>query len=368
MPDQPTLANPSSEKINQTRKKIFITIGIIIALVIIFLGIRWLTEWRYLVTTDDAYVQGDIAAIAPKVTGYIEDVGVFANQYVKKGDVIFRLDDGDYKIAYDQSVSKLETQSRTLARIDAQIKAAHTSLDEAKAQKDAATAIKINAELTLNRAKKLNLDNYVAQSQVDNAKSALDQAIANVTRADALIASAEANINVLKAQQYETASQTRMLELMRDKAQRDLDFTVIRAPFNGVIGNLLAKKGDFVINGQKLAALVPIHQLYIDANYKETQLDSIYGGESVRISVDGLNGETFEGKVISLAPASGAVFSLLPPQNATGNFTKVVQRVPVRIAIPDSALATGRIKAGMSVVVTIDTRTKPEGAKPLSQR
>jgi len=368
MRDHTTNPNPSPKNSNQKRKKIYTIIGIIIALILVFLGLRWLTEWRYLVTTDDAYVQGDIAAIAPKVSGYIEEVSVLANQPVTKGDVLFRLDDGDYKIAYNQAVSKLETQSRTLARIEAQIKAAHTSLDEASAQKDAATAVETNAKITLKRATELVRDRYVAQSQVDNAKSALDQAVANVTRADAQIASAEANISVLEAQLRETASQTRDLELMRDKALRDLNFTVIRAPFDGVVGNLSAKKGDFVTNGQRLAALVPLHQLYIDANYKETQLASIYGGESVRISVDGLNGETFEGKVLSLAPASGAVFSLLPPQNATGNFTKVVQRVPVRIAIPESALATGRIKAGMSVVVTIDTRTKPAGAKPLSQK
>lgn len=264
MRDHTTNPNPSPKNSNQKRKKIYTIIGIIIALILVFLGLRWLTEWRYLVTTDDAYVQGDIAAIAPKVSGYIEEVSVLANQPVTKGDVLFRLDDGDYKIAYNQAVSKLETQSRTLARIEAQIKAAHTSLDEASAQKDAATAVETNAKITLKRATELVRDRYVAQSQVDNAKSALDQAVANVTRADAQIASAEANISVLEAQLRETASQTRDLELMRDKAQRDLNFTVIRAPFDGVVGNLSAKKGDFVTNGQRLAALVPLHQLYID--------------------------------------------------------------------------------------------------------
>ncbi|CAM1656820.1 HlyD family secretion protein [Bartonella apihabitans] len=349
-------------------KKIAIVIAIIAAIVVLWLGFKWLTEWRFLVTTDDAYVQGDIASIAPKVNGYINDIPVETNHYVKKGDVLFRLDDGDYKIAYDEAEAKLQTQSRTLARIEAQIAASKTSLDEANAQKDAANAVAVNADITLKRAKELNVGSFVAKSAVDNAQSAYDQAVANVTRANAQIAAAAANITVLEAQHDEAVSETRSLELARDKARRDLDFTVLRAPFDGVLGNLAGKKGDYVVNGQRLAALVPVNALYIDANYKETQLPSIYGGEKVRISVDGLDGESFEGTVVSLSPASGAVFSLLPPQNATGNFTKIVQRVPVRISIPENILATGRIRAGMSVVVSVDMRTKPEGAKSLATK
>lgn len=350
------------------RKKLGTIAIIIIALVAAWLGYRWLTDWRFLVTTDDAYVQGDIATIAPKVNGYVKEIPVETNHPVKKGDILFQLDDGDYKIAYDQAEAKLATQNRTLERIEAQITASKTSLDEANAQKDAASAVAVNADITLKRAKQLNVDSFVAKSAVDNAQSSYDQAVANVTKAEAQIAAAQANINVLEAQKEETKSETRSLELARDKAKRDLDFTVLRAPFDGVIGNLAAKKGDYVINGQRLAALVPINALYIDANYKETQLPLIYGGEKVRISVDGLDGETFEGTVLSLSPASGAVFSLLPPQNATGNFTKIVQRVPVRISIPEDVLSTGRIRAGMSVIVSVDTRTKPEGATPLKQK
>ncbi len=349
-------------------KNIVIIVAVIVAIFALWLGYRWLTEWRFMVTTDDAYVQGDIASIAPKVNGYINDIAVETNHYVKKGDVLFCLDDGDYKIAFDEAEAKLATQNHTLARIEAQIAAAKTSLDEANAQKDAANAVLVNADITLKRAKELNVGSYVARSAVDNAQSAYDQAVANVTRANAQIAAAAANITVLEAQHDEAVSETRSLELARDKARRDLDFTVLRAPFDGVLGNLAGKKGDYVVNGQRLAALVPVNALYIDANYKETQLPSIYGGEKVRVSVDGLDDETFEGTVVSLSPASGAVFSLLPPQNATGNFTKIVQRVPVRISIPADVLATGRIRAGMSVVVSVDIRTKPEGAKPLANK
>lgn len=324
-----------------------------------WLTFRWATEWRFLIKTDDAYIQGDIAAIAPKVNGYIESVPVQANQAVRKNDILFRLDDGDYKIALLEAEAKLVTQKQTLDRIKSQIDASRTNLDEAEAEKAAATAVEVNANLTLNRATQLKKKQFAPQSGVDSAQSAHDQARANVTRAQAKIDLARANITVLEAQYSETESQTRILQLARDKAQRDFDFTVLRAPFDGVIGNLSAKLGDFVSAGQRLAALVPVQELYIDANYKETQLPYIYGGETAHISVDGLDNLIFEGKVLSLAPATGSVFSILPPQNATGNFTKIVQRIPVRISIPADILASGRIRAGMSVVVSVDTRTKP---------
>lgn len=356
------------KKTNPFQKKIKLFILCIIILVLGWCGVKWATEWRYMVTTDDAYVQGDIVAIAPKVSGYIEDIPVKVNQRVKKGDILFRLEAGDYEIAFNQSKAKLETQKETLKLIDAQIMAARTKLDEAEAEKTAMTAITINAEGILNRAKQLNANSYVAKSEVDNAQSAYDQAVANGMKAEAQIASAKADISVLQAQKSETESQTRSLELDRDKAKRDLDFTVLRAPFDGIFGNLSAKTGDLIIMGQRLAALVPVDELYIDANYKETQLQDIYGGETVYISIDGLTKNTFEGKVLSMSPASGAVFSILPPQNATGNFTKIVQRIPVRISIPAEALATGLIRAGMSVTVSIDTRTKPVGAKPLANK
>lgn len=128
---------------------------------------------------------------------------------------------------------------------------------------------------------------------------------------------------MLEAQRSETESQTKSLELTRDKAKRDLDSTIIRAPFDGIIGNLTAKTGDFVVNGQRLAALVPIQALYIEANYKETQLQNIHAGQTAYITLDAFKKEVFTGRVLSIAPATGAVFSLLPPQNATGNFTKL---------------------------------------------
>ncbi|PIT68874.1 HlyD family secretion protein [Bartonella tribocorum] len=351
----------STNNLDKTKqKKIIKALFIVFALFVLWFGYKWITHWRYMLSTEDAYVQGDIAAIAPKLNGYIEKIAIKANQVVKKDDVLFYLDNGDYQIALDQTEARLNTQKKTLLRIDAQITAAHSTLDDAKAQKAAASAIATNAQLTLKRVTELKENRYAPQSDVDDAKSAYEQAVANVNRADAQIAAARANIQVLEAQRNEIESQTKSLELSREKAQRDLDSTIIRAPFDGIVGNLTAKTGDFVVNGQRLAALVPIHALYIEANYKETQLQNIHAGQKAYISVDAFEKEVFIGTVLSISPATGAVFSLLPPQNATGNFTKIVQRIPVRISIPEEVLKTGHIRAGMSVSVEIDTRTQPQ--------
>lgn len=323
-------------------------------------GYDWWTVGRFMVSTDDAYVQGDIASIAPKVTGYIENIPVVANQHVKAGDVIFQLDAGDYQIALDDAEAKLNTQKQTLARIQAQIDASKASLQQAQADEQASQAVLKNAESTMVRIQKLHDTRFSAQSELDNAQSSLDQAKAKLAGSNAQIASANANIDVLNAQYKEAESTMRSLELARDKAARDLNFTILRAPFDGVVGNLSGKKGDLVSAGQKIAALVPVNALYIDANFKETQLGHIKTGETARIYVDAIDGPYIEGKVASVAPASGAVFSLLPPENATGNFTKIVQRVPVRITIPQEALDSGKIRAGLSVTVEVDTRTAPE--------
>ncbi|WP_336279622.1 HlyD family secretion protein [Bartonella sp. CB175] len=341
------------------RQKVINILLIILVIFALWFSYKWLTQWRYMVVTDDAYVQGDIAAISPKLSGYIEKISIQANQAVKKGDILFCLESGDYQIALNQTKARLDTQQKTLIRINAQIVAAHSALDDAQAQKAAASAIATNAQLTLQRTRELKADSYASQSNLDSAKSAYEQAIANVTRADAKIASAQANIHVLEAQRSEIESETKSLELMRDQAKRNLDSTILRAPFDGIIGNLTAKTGDFVANGQRLAALVPIHSLYIEANYKETQLQNIYSGQPAYISIDAFKKDVFEGTVLSVSPATGSVFSLLPPQNATGNFTKITQRIPVRISIPEDALKSGRIKAGMSVSVQIDTRKIP---------
>ncbi|TIL66983.1 HlyD family secretion protein [Mesorhizobium sp.] len=325
-------------------------------------GYDYWTDGRFMISTDDAYVQADMAFISPKISGYVDQVKVTENQQVKAGDPLLVVDNGDYKIAVAQAEAQIATLSNTLDRIDAQTEAARASLEQAQAQKTADEAAAANAARVQARAAQLLKTHVGTQAQLDDAQTAVEQANAALVGADAQIAAAEANIGVLQAQRAETASTLASLQLARDKAARDLSFTVLRAPYDGVVGNRSVEQGDLISPGQKLAVIVPMDKLYIVANFKETQLARLVPGEKVRISVDAIDGQDFEGTVSSLAPASGAVFSLLPPENATGNFTKVVQRVPVRIDVPADVLKTGKLRAGLSVVVAVDSRTAPSAS------
>ncbi len=325
-------------------------------------GYNYWTDGRFLITTDDAYVQADMSFVSPKISGYVDKVDVSENQQVKAGDPLLTIDDGDYRIAVAQAEAQIATLAKTLDRIDAQTKAAQASLQQAQAQKVADQAAADNAGRAQQRAAQLVKTHVGTQAQLDDAQTALDQANAALVGADAQIAAAQANIGVYEAQRAESASTLASLQLNRDKAARDLSFTVLKAPYDGVVGNRSVEQGDLVSPGQKLAVVVPMDKLYIVANFKETQLAKLVPGEKVRVSVDATDGHDFEGTVSSLAPASGAVFSLLPPENATGNFTKVVQRIPVRIEVPADVLKAGRLRAGLSVIVAVDSRTAPATA------
>lgn len=331
-------------------------------------GYQWWIDGRFMISTDDAYVEGDITNIAPKVTGYVAKVNVTANQHVKAGDTLVTLDNGDYRIAAEQAEAQIATQKLTLSRYDAQIVAARSSVAQAEAQKTALEATLRGSEISLKRQQDLASGKAGIRADLDNARTAYEQAKANLAGADSAIAAAEANISVVTAQRAEAESQIKSLELAKAKAERDLSFTVLKAPFDGVVGNLAVQDGDLVSPGQRLAALVPIENLYIEANFKETQVAGIKPGAKVRIEVDAIEGREIEGTVESISPASGSVFSLLPPENATGNFTKVIQRLPVRIALPKSALDAGHLRAGLSVVVEVDSRTGNANATHLAEK
>ncbi|MBB3317343.1 MULTISPECIES: HlyD family secretion protein [unclassified Rhizobium] len=356
-----TQAVPAEKK--KKRSLALPIIGLVLLAGAAWYGYDWWTTGRFMVSTDDAYIEGDIATISPKVTGYVAKVNVVANQKVKAGDVLATLDDGDYKLALDQAVASLETEKLSLQRIDAQIAGGQASLDQAEAQKTALEATVRGAQITQTRAAELQSKSVGTTANLDAANIALDQAKANLVGGDAAIASAHANVTLLQAQRREAEGTIRQLELSRDKAARDLSFTILKAPYEGVVGNRSVQEGDLVSPGQRLMALVPVRQLYIDANFKETQIQHLVPGSKVNVHVDAYGDHPIVGTVESISPASGSVFSLLPPENATGNFTKIIQRVPVRIALPQDALDSGRLRAGLSVVVDVDTRTAPDAGK-----
>lgn len=367
-PPQAAVAQPKPKKRGIVRRLI-LSVAVLAALGAGgWYGHQWWQDGRFMVSTDDAYVEGDITNIAPKVTGYVAEVNVVANQHVKAGETLVTLDNGDYRIAAEQAEAQIATQKLALVRFDAQIAAARSSVAQAEAQKTALEATVRGAQITLDRQRELATKKAGIRADFDNAQVAYDQAKANLAGADSAIASAKANIAVVTAQRAEAESQVRSLELQKSKAERDLSFTVLKAPFDGVVGNLAVQTGDLVSPGQRLAALVPIENLYIEANFKETQVADIKPGAKVKIEIDAIEGHELEGTVESISPASGAVFSLLPPENATGNFTKVIQRVPVRIALPKAALESGHMRAGLSVVVAVDSRTGDANAVHVARK
>ncbi|HLH92805.1 MAG TPA: HlyD family secretion protein [Xanthobacteraceae bacterium] len=328
-------------------------------------GYHWWTVGRFMVSTDDAYVQADNTTLAAKVAGYVANIYVADNSYVHAGDVIATIDDGDYRLAVDQARDKVATQQATVERIGRQIAAADANVDQAKAQLVSAQAGATRARLEAERQQALAAKQYASQQALEQAVANRDQANAAVKNADAAVAAAQANVAVLKAQQQEAARTLDELKTAQAKAERDLSFTTIRAPIDGVIGNRAMKVGDYVQPAQRLASVVPLDEVYVDANFKETQLARLVPGQKVDISVDALPGRTITGTVQSVSPASGSVFSLLPTDNATGNFTKIVQRLPVRIRVPLAVTGQRLLRPGMSVVVSVDTRDQPKNGMPV---
>ncbi|MBX3519497.1 MAG: HlyD family secretion protein [Xanthobacteraceae bacterium] len=350
--------NGSTPKGNDRRKKLLVVAGAIAAVVIFYYGLNWLFVGRYLVSTDNAYVGADMSIVAPRVAGYVANVSVPANARVKAGDTLVTLDDGDYRLAVEQAAARLATQDASIERLQKQIVAAQAAVEQAKASLAAAEADQRKADADFARTDQLTQNQFASKATYDAVRAARDRAQAMVLQARAAVAAAEANHEVLKAQKTEAERTRRELEAVLAKAQRDLEATVIRAPFDGVIGNKSVQVGDYVSPGKRLLALVPLQGVYVDANFKETQLGSIQIGQKVKLVLDADSANPLEGVVDSFAPASGALFSLLPPENATGNFTKIVQRLTVRVRVlkADERL----LLPGLSVVATVDTRTTPK--------
>jgi len=325
-------------------------------------GTEWWLHGRYMVSTDDAYVRAHNTTLASKISGYVASIPIEDNAAIHAGDVIATIDDGDYRLAADAAREKAATQQATVERIGRQVVAQQALVDQAKAQLTSAQAGAKRAQLEYDRQQTLAAQKFASQQAFEQAEANRDQSAAAVVSAKAAIDAAEANLDVLKAQQQEAVRTLDELNTALAKAERDLSFTVIRAPVDGVFSNRAVQTGDYVQTGQRIASLVPLDDVYIDANFKETQLARLRPDQPVSISVDALPGHAIEGRVESLSPASGAVFSLLPPDNATGNFTKIVQRLPVRIAVPSTVAAQGLLRPGMSVVVSVNTKPSPRTA------
>jgi membrane fusion protein (multidrug efflux system) len=319
--------------------------------------VTMLAGWTYAhsgeTSTDNAYIRGDVTSLAPKVAGYVTAVEVRDNQAVHKGDVLFRIDDRDYRARLAQAEANVEAAQARLANVDAEIPLQDALIRQAEAQQRSSMAEMALATKASDRRRELIRTNAVSQAQVDESDAALSKAEAAVSAAAATVEAQKQRIAVLASQREAAVAAVAQARAARDLAQIDLDNTIVHAPVDGVIGNRQVRVGRLVAPGTSLLDIVPVSDVWVVANFKETQIERIRPGQRVRIIVDSYSDQPLQGVVDSFAPGSGSAFSMLPTDNATGNFVRVVQRVPVKIRFASNPLP-GRLVPGLSARVDVD--------------
>jgi membrane fusion protein, multidrug efflux system len=325
-------------------------------------GWYWWTVWRFEESTDDAYVQSDITVISPKIEGYIKAVPVDDNQRVKKGQPLVIIDDSDFAAKVAQAEAAVASEQAAVQTDDSRLDLQRATIDEAKAAVAAAEAEKARADQDYQRYQALMASDVASRQRFETAQADAVKAAAALTEKRAALVAATGTLRLLRAERDEEKAKRQQVKANLQLAQNDLANTIIRAPVDGVTGNGSAEPGQYVKPGEQLMVVVPLPSVYVTANFKETQLTHMRPGQAAEIAVDAYPDHPIEGRVESFAPASGAQFSLLPPDNATGNFTKIVQRVPVRIAVPAGGPLAHLLRPGLSATVTIDTKTQPGAA------
>jgi membrane fusion protein (multidrug efflux system) len=319
-------------------------------------GYGWWTVGRFVESTDDAYVGGDVTVIAPKVSGFIAAVAVTDNQEVRAGDLLVKIDDRDYRVALDRAEAAVTGAEATLANLDATRRLQLAVVAEARAGVAAADAETVRAHDDQVRFQHLAATAAASVQAFQKADADYKEAAASAEKARAALDAAQRQVEVIDTQKLQAQAALAAARADRDTARLNLSYTELRAPIDGTVGNRSARNGAFAGVGAQLVSIVPAAGLWVDANFKESQLAQMRKGEPVTIEADVLPGETFHGHVASLAPATGAQFSVLPAENATGNFTKIVQRVPVRILLDGEASRLGLLRPGLSVTASVDQR------------
>jgi membrane fusion protein (multidrug efflux system) len=322
-------------------------------------GYDYWTVGQYLVSTDDAYVKADNTTIAPKVSGYLDRVQVGDNEHVKAGQVLARIDDRDFRVALDQARADVAAANATVTSKRAQLDVQQAVIAAAKATIDVDNAAKVFAEQENKRYGDLAKTGYGSVQNAQQAQARDAGADAAIQRDTANLASALKQVELLKAEIVQASAAAARAAALQHQAELNLGYTTIVSPIDGVVGNRTLRVGQYVQAGTQLMSIVPAEGAYVVANFKETQLTHVRAGQQVEIEVDTFPGQVVHGHVDSIAPASGQEFALLPPDNATGNFTKVVQRIPVKIALDAETHSAITLRPGMSVIPTIATRSAP---------
>ena len=327
-------------------------------------GFDYWTTGRFLVSTDDAYVRADNTTIAPKVSGYLHDVLVGDNEHVKAGQVLARIDERDFKVALDQARADVAAADAAVASKKAQLEVQQANIAAAKAAVEVDIAAKTFASQENKRYTDLAATGYGSQQNAQAAQAKNAGADAAILRDTANLASALKQVDLLKAEITQAEAAAARASALQAQAELNLGYTTITAPIDGVVGNRTLRVGQLVQAGTQLMSLVPASGAYVIANYKETQLTHVREGQPVDVSVDMFPGQVVHGHVDSLAPASGQEFALLPPDNATGNFTKIVQRIPVKIVLEGGAPI--ELRPGMSVVPHISTKLPNDESRKIA--
>ena len=317
------------------------------------LGWSYWTVGRFEVSTDDAYVQADNTTVAPKVSGYLSAVPVRDNEPVRAGQVLARIDDRDFRVALAEARADTDAARAALAAREAALAMQDSVIDAARATVGVDAADQRFAEQDDRRYAALATIGYGTTQNAQRATSRIAAARAGVTKDAAALRTATGQVDLLRAQVTQARATLDHDEAVQRQAELNLGYTAVTAAVDGTVGNRTLRVGQYVQAGTQLMSIVPLDRAYVVANYKETQLAQVVPGQPATVEVDMFPGKVVHGHVDSLSPASGAEFALLPPDNATGNFTKIVQRIPVKIVLDPGPL-TGRIRPGMSVTPTID--------------
>src|SRR6266702_727646 len=354
LPATPALAR--REKIN-LRKLLLAGAGAAVLAGASWYGYDYWTVGQYLVSTDDAYVKADNTTIAPKVSGYLNGVLVADNEHVKAGQVLARIDDRDFRVALDQARADVQAASATISSKEAQLDVQQAVIKAARATLDVDQANLTFAAQDNKRYTDLAATGSGSLQNAQQAQARIASAQATLERDNANLASALKQIDLLKAEIVQAKAAAARAEAVQHQAELNLGYTSVVSPIDGVVGNRSLRVGQFVQAGTQLMSIVPAEGAYVVANFKETQLTHVKSGQAVDIEIDMFPGQVVHGHVDSIAPASGQEFALLPPDNATGNFTKVVQRIPVKIALDAEHGPAIALRPGMSVIPTIATRS-----------
>ncbi|HIF11335.1 MAG TPA: HlyD family secretion protein [Sneathiellales bacterium] len=351
-----------------SRKPILVAVLLIATAVAGIAVAQWWMEVRFHESTNNAYISGDITAFSPKVSGYVKEVLVSDNQLVQKGDVLVIIEDLEYAAKVERAQAAVTRAQAGLVNIEQRRLLQAALIDEAEAYTDAHQADLERTTKDLDRARQLVSDGWVSKQGEDYATTDELRARATLASSQAATSAAKQRLVVLDSEKHQLLAEVSQAEADLRLAKIDLRSTVMRAPTSGTVGNRRVRAGEYVRPGTRLLALVPLQSVWVVANFKETQLTHMRPGNIAEVTVDTFPSKPFRGVVDSISPASGAEFSLLPPENATGNFTKVVQRIPVKIVLPADNPLIGRLAPGMSVYVTVDTHSGDASAADSSRK